>query len=138
MDFKNENDEAGLTAYMSDRYYYAICVKRKNNENYIVLRKKIADFDIEETAVLLEDDHVVLGIEADEKMYKFYFKDSKNKNGLLEKLNADFWQVKSLQLLQELFWEFMLLQMGMKKLRKYVLIILNMVLYRLEIVLSRG
>ena len=62
----------------------------------------------------------------------------KIKNGLLEKLNADFWQVKSLQLLQELFWEFMLLQMGMKKLRKYVLIILNMVLYRLEIVLSRG
>ena len=61
----------------------------------------------------------------------------KIKNGLFEKLNADFWQVKSLQLLQELFWEFMLLQMGMKKLRKYVLIILNMVLYRLEIVLSR-
>lgn len=90
VDFKNENDEAGLTAYMSDHYYYAICVKRKNNENYIVLRKKIADFDIEETTVLLEDDHVVLGIEADEKMYKFYFKDSKNKKWFIGKAECRF------------------------------------------------
>lgn len=77
--FTQEEEEAGLTAYMSDRYHYDICVKRKNNANYIFLRKVISDLKVEETAVLLEDQHVVLGIEADEKTYKFYFKDSGNK-----------------------------------------------------------
>lgn len=75
---------------MSDSYHYDICVKNKNGENHIILRKVIADFCIEETSVVLEDDCVVLGIEADEKIYRFYFKDTENKKWYIGKAECKF------------------------------------------------
>ena len=77
-ELKKDGEEAGITAYMSDRYHYEICVKRENDENYIFLRKVISDLYIEERKEKLETDQITLGIKADEDRYHFYYMTRQN------------------------------------------------------------
>lgn len=72
-DPNGENEEAGLCVYMRDHYHYDVSIYKKNGHKYLRLRKRIGSIDCISYETIMEQESITIGIEADEKFYKFYY-----------------------------------------------------------------
>ncbi|MBO5278711.1 MAG: family 43 glycosylhydrolase [Lachnospiraceae bacterium] len=75
MNFKTcENgDEAGMTVYLSNRFFYKFCKKRINDKDYLLVEKFADDF--QQTAFCMEAENGILNfkITARPEKYDFYY-----------------------------------------------------------------
>ena len=69
----NDNDEAGVVLYLSNEFYYNICKKRKNGQDYIIVAKRADDFGQVVYKALIDEGDVTFKVEAYKEMYKFYY-----------------------------------------------------------------
>lgn len=81
---KKDDEEAGLVTYMNGRFHYEIAKVREADQQYIILRKTLADLTVIEKKVLCDADQVILGVRADPYQYKFYVKELDNEKVVKE------------------------------------------------------
>ncbi|WP_269323141.1 hypothetical protein [Paenibacillus sp. FSL P4-0081] len=69
-----EDEEAGLTVYMNEKFHYEIAITYDSSlGRKVILRRRIGSLWKIELESALEGSDVVLGLEADETMYSFYY-----------------------------------------------------------------
>ncbi|MBQ9765383.1 MAG: glycoside hydrolase family 43 protein [Lachnospiraceae bacterium] len=68
-----DNDEAGMVLYLSDKFYYSFCKKRKDGKDYIMVQKHADDFKQLVCKREIGAGAVKLVIEASKDEYRFYY-----------------------------------------------------------------
>lgn len=69
---KNEDDEAGITVYMNERYHYEIFLTMTSGNKQVCLRKRIGDISKVVSQFHYPYEEIILGIRADCETYQFY------------------------------------------------------------------
>lgn len=74
LEFSPENnyEEAGLTVIMNNKFHYEIALTKEEGKNIIIFRRRV-DSLIVEKKVEYNYEKVILGIESDEKTYRFTY-----------------------------------------------------------------
>lgn len=70
----SENEEAGLAIYLDNEHHMELVVTVRNDKRTVILRKNVADINLETNGVNLDKDseEIYLQIKGDKKEYKFY------------------------------------------------------------------
>lgn len=68
-----ENEEAGLTIYLSENFHYDIAISKKQGKKCIVFKRSIASLKDEKVFDLPENKPVILEIRANQLYYYFFY-----------------------------------------------------------------
>ncbi len=85
-----ENEEAGITAYLTERDYYAISVSRKDNMLTVGSRILIDGMELKGSSFALDKKTATLRIESDPLEYRLLAKDDGGKFVCLQKAHSKF------------------------------------------------
>jgi alpha-N-arabinofuranosidase len=66
-----ENEEAGLSVFLTSRHHYDLAVTLRNGQRCAVLKKAVGDMDLESAPVGLQEGAVTLQVKCDGKQYTF-------------------------------------------------------------------
>ncbi|MBS1654349.1 MAG: glycoside hydrolase family 43 protein [Bacteroidetes bacterium] len=91
----SENEKAGLMIFQNENYYYLLCKSVKDNKPVVELYKSAMKGDekivLLASAILTNDQSLLLKIRADKDTYSFYYSEKKGKWTLLkDKLDGKF------------------------------------------------
>ncbi|MEM0265317.1 MAG: glycoside hydrolase family 43 protein, partial [Candidatus Methanomethylicia archaeon] len=81
-DPKSDNEEAGLTIFLSENFHYDIAISTRDGKKCIVFKRNIASLKDERILNIEKDKPVILGIKANQKYYYFYFDIDGNKTNI--------------------------------------------------------
>lgn len=70
---KQEGEEAGLTIYMNPGHHYEIAYTRMNNENFVILRRRIGSLQAIETKIPCDAQHLTFRLVCNRERYEFFF-----------------------------------------------------------------
>lgn len=75
LEFEPQKDfeEAGLTVIMNNKFHYEIALTKEHGKKCLIFRRRVDSLCVVENKIEYTGPNVVLGIEADEKMYKFTY-----------------------------------------------------------------
>jgi alpha-N-arabinofuranosidase len=80
---RKENEEAGLTVFMADKFHYDIAVTMKNGKRKLIVRRTVDDINFIPASADLPEGDVKLIIESNPWAYMFYYQ---TKDGIIKKI----------------------------------------------------
>lgn len=69
-----DGEEAGLTVIMNERFHYELALTRREGRQFIILRRRLGTLTAVEFAQPYDHSTVELRVDADRRMYRFFFR----------------------------------------------------------------